>query len=195
MGDILLQAYFEEFSADDNVELIMKTSKFHDNTNFEDKIGKIAAGATVRQPLARYSVLSSDLTLRELPRLYRAVDAFVLPSRGEGWGRPHVEAMSMALPVIATNWSGSTEFLSESCALPLRIEGLSEVDEGPKGHRWAEPSVTHLRSLMRWVLDNPVEAKLIGQRARQEMLKRFSPQVVVQQHVLPQLKRIAQHLP
>ena len=27
---------------------------------------------------------------------------------GEGWGRPHVEAMSMALPVIATNWSGST---------------------------------------------------------------------------------------
>ena len=27
---------------------------------------------------------------------------------GEGWGRPHVEAMSMELPVIATNWSGST---------------------------------------------------------------------------------------
>jgi len=27
--------------------------------------------------------------------LYKAADAFVLPSRGEGWGRPHVEAMSM----------------------------------------------------------------------------------------------------
>jgi glycosyltransferase involved in cell wall biosynthesis len=24
-------------------------------------------------------------------RFYKAVDAFVLPSRGEGWGRPHVE--------------------------------------------------------------------------------------------------------
>lgn len=35
-----------------------------------------------------------------MPRLYKAADAFVLPSRGEGWGRPHVEAMSMALPVI-----------------------------------------------------------------------------------------------
>ncbi|KAL0044641.1 hypothetical protein WJX82_003821 [Trebouxia sp. C0006] len=29
-------------------------------------------------------------------------DCFVLPSRGEGWERPHVEAMSMGLPVIAT---------------------------------------------------------------------------------------------
>jgi hypothetical protein len=27
----------------------------------------------------------------DLPRFYAAVDAFVLPSRGEGWGRPHVE--------------------------------------------------------------------------------------------------------
>ena len=29
--------------------------------------------------------------------------------RGEGWGRPHVEAMACGLPVIATNWSGNTE--------------------------------------------------------------------------------------
>jgi glycosyltransferase involved in cell wall biosynthesis len=45
--------------------------------------------------------------------LYRSVDAFVLPSRGEGWGRPYMEAMSMGLPVIATNWSGPTEFVNE----------------------------------------------------------------------------------
>ncbi len=40
----------------------------------------------------------------EFPRFYASGDAAVLPTRGEGWGRPHVEAMSMALPVIATNW-------------------------------------------------------------------------------------------
>ena len=28
-----------------------------------------------------------------MPALLLAMDAFVLPSRGEGWGRPHVEAM------------------------------------------------------------------------------------------------------
>ena len=53
-------------------------------------------------------LFSQDLALKDLPKLYKAADAFVLPSRGEGWGRPHVEAMAMGLPVIATNWSGST---------------------------------------------------------------------------------------
>jgi hypothetical protein len=37
--------------------------------------------------------------------------AFVLASKGEGWGRPYVEAMSMQLVVIATNFSGPTEYI------------------------------------------------------------------------------------
>lgn len=57
--------------------------------------------------LPRLYVVSSHLSDAEFPRWYAAADAFVLPSRGEGWGRPHVEAMSMGLPVIATNWSGA----------------------------------------------------------------------------------------
>lgn len=193
--DVLLKAYFQEFSADDNVELILKTSRFHDNTNFEERIRQVVASGSVKEPLAKYSVIASDLPLSKLPTLYRSVDAFVLPSRGEGWGRPHVEAMAMALPVIATNWSGSTAFLSEHCSLPLKIDGLSEVDEGPKGHKWAEPSLTHLQYLMRWVTENPSEAKEIGRRAREEMVTRFSPEVIVRQHVLPHLRRIADGLP
>ncbi len=33
-----------------------------------------------------------------MPRLYAAVDAFVLPTRGEGFGMPIMEAMSMVRP-------------------------------------------------------------------------------------------------
>lgn len=191
-----MQAYFEEFSYDDPVELFVKTSAFHTSSDFEDKIKNFTSGLNnTKKPLARHAVLGKHLSLGQLPRLYRAVDAFVLPSRGEGWGRPHVEAMAMGLPVIATNWSGSTEFMSENCSLPLRIDGLSKIYEGgPQGHYWAEPSVAHLRSLMRWVVENHEEAKLIGKRAREEMIARFSPNVVVQNHVLPQLRRIAKRL-
>ena len=31
----------------------------------------------------------------EMPNLYKSVDCLVVPSKGEGWGRPHCEAMSM----------------------------------------------------------------------------------------------------
>lgn len=196
--DVLLQAFFEEFSAEDPVVLQIKTQAFHSDGDFDGKIRAHVAslGSRARMPLARYRVLSDDLAVSELPRLYRGADAFVLPTRGEGWGRPHVEAMAMGLPVIATNWSGSTEFLSSRTALPLRVKELREVEEGngPKGHRWAEPSVEHLRELMRWAVEHRAEAQEIGSRARAEMLARYAPEVIVQEHVLPQLQRIAKSL-
>lgn len=46
----------------------------------------------------------------------------VIPSHGEGWGRPHMEAMACGTPVVATNWSGPTAFISEQNGFPLSIE-------------------------------------------------------------------------
>jgi uncharacterized membrane protein YgcG len=55
-------------------------------------------------------VVSEHLSSRELAMFYRGCDAFVLPSHGEGWGLPTHEAMAMGLPVVTTDWGGSTEF-------------------------------------------------------------------------------------
>jgi hypothetical protein len=46
-------------------------------------------------------------------------DAFVLPTRGEGWGLPVMEAMAMALPVIVTNTSGCSQYLTHDNSFPL----------------------------------------------------------------------------
>jgi glycosyltransferase involved in cell wall biosynthesis len=40
-------------------------------------------------------VVNSHISDADFPRFYKTGDAFVLPTRGEGWGRPHVESMSM----------------------------------------------------------------------------------------------------
>jgi len=116
----------------------------------------------------------------KMPSLYKSVDCLVLPSRGEGWGRPHVEAMAMEVPVIATNWSGPTAFLTEDNGYPLAIDGLVTVPSGPfaKFHKWAQPSVIELRRLMRHVVDHPDEAKAKGRRARQDILEKFTPDKV-----------------
>ena len=51
-----------------------------------------------------------------MPRLYAAADAYVLPTRGEGWGRPYMEAMAMGLPTIGSRWSGNLEFMHDGNA-------------------------------------------------------------------------------
>lgn len=37
----------------------------------------------------------------------------------------------MGKPIIATNWSGPTEFMRADNAYPLRIDGLTEIEAGP----------------------------------------------------------------
>uniref|UniRef100_A0A7S0H1M3 A-kinase anchor protein 7-like phosphoesterase domain-containing protein n=1 Tax=Amorphochlora amoebiformis TaxID=1561963 RepID=A0A7S0H1M3_9EUKA len=129
---------------------------------------------TKMRGLPRVELLKSGIPTRHMPCLYREMDAFVLPSRGEGWGRPHVEAMSMGLPVIATNWSGPTEFMTPLNSYPLKINSLVSVKNGPfRGHKWADPSVSHLRELMRHVFEHPGEAKKKGLQARKDMEENY----------------------
>ena len=177
--DALLSAYFAEFGPHEPVELVLKTRPFHSSDDFDGLIAQFAKEQGLPAERAPVRVLSSDLSLRELPRLYAAADAFVLPSRGEGWGRPHVEAMAMALPVIATNWSGPVAYLDESVGYPLeyRVEPVAPELQLP-GHNWAEPSVPHLRALMRRVVSHPEEARARGAAARARMLERFSPEAL-----------------
>lgn len=60
--------------------------------------------------------------------------------------------MSMALPVIATNFSGNTHFMNKNNSFLIEIDGLEEITEGAfRGHKWASPSVASLRAHMRFV--------------------------------------------
>jgi len=138
--------------------------------------------------------LESDLPQTHLPRLYKSVDAFVISSRGEGWGRPHAEAMAMGLPVLATNWSGNTEFMNELNSFLIEVTELITIKKGPfKGHKWAQPSVNHLRKLMRFVFSNPKEAKRKGHTARKDMVLKYNPKIVADM-VMKRLTTIKRNL-
>lgn len=85
--------------------------------------------------------------------------------------------MSMELPLIATFWSGPTEFMTEENSFPLKTKGLVSVGsgmcfknlaavshsfQGPfASHRWAEPDSEHLIELMQTIVKNPDAAVLV----------------------------------
>jgi len=101
------------------------------------------------------------------------------PTRGEGWGRPQVEAMAMALPVIATYWGGPLAYMTYNNSFPLLLDGIEKVPDGPfAGHGWAKPSVIHLKSLLREVVTNPQEATKRGEQARQDMVDKYCPRCI-----------------
>ncbi|XP_057978891.1 uncharacterized protein LOC131165273 [Malania oleifera] len=180
--DVLLKAYLKEFSWVDGVALYLLTNPYHSDIDFSNKIVEFVEDSDIDRPINGWApiyVIDIHISQADLPRVYKAADSFVLPSRGEGWGRPVVEAMAMSLPVIVTNWSGPTEFLTEKNSYPLPVNKMSEVMEGPfKGHLWAEPSVYKLRVLMRQVMTNIEEARARGRQARLDMANRFSPEIV-----------------
>lgn len=209
---LLLEAYLREFSQPPQrpyhsgkfegfrpdrrpVALYILTQPFHSGRDFQSKIHRWAEehlgdlGTPARRTaLPVVYVTTSHLSDKELRGFYRSADAFVLPSRGEGWGRPHCEAMSMGLPVIATNWSGPTAFMTDKNSYPISISGLVTADSG-NDHMWAEPSLQHMQHLMRYVVSNPADSRAVGRRARDDMIRYYAPDVVAEV-VIAQLRTI-----
>jgi len=112
----------------------------------------------------------------KLPSLYKSVDSLVLPSHGEGWGLPLIEAMSMALPVIATNWSGPTAFMNDGNSFLVNVKGLENATTA--GHLWATPDLQHLKHQMRKVYRNKPEVGQKAKQARKDITENFSLRVV-----------------
>lgn len=160
--------------------LILVSNAYHSDADFEAKLEAFVRDRLGDdrglEALCRLVVLT-DLPHDELAAVYRRADVLLAPTRGEGWGRPHVEAMASATPIIATNWSGPTAYLTESNGYPLRFRpSLVPVGQGPfRDHKWAEPDVDHLVHLIQRARDDPVERAAKGRRARADIVQRYAP--------------------
>lgn len=96
---------------------------------------------------------------------------------------PISEAMSMGLPVIVTNWSGTVDFVDDTVGylIDYQLSPVPMDNEIPwwfKGAKWADCSVPHLRKIMRHVYENRAEVAAKGRAARRLMQSQFSPQAV-----------------
>jgi glycosyltransferase involved in cell wall biosynthesis len=188
--EVLLRAYFREFKPDEDVTLILRTHpRPGPNADLPARIAEIAereAGVPVGK-IPSTILMPHFLAAADVPRLYATADAFVLPSRGEGYGRPYLEALACGCPVIATGWGGQSDFLNNenSYLVESKIVPVPPNVDVPlfAGHCWAEPDVDHLRQLMRHVFTHRNEAKAKADLGRAEIAAQWDWDVVVRRWV------------
>jgi len=100
--------------------------------------------------------------------IYSRAHVYVAPTWGESFGLAILEAMASGLPVIATGWSGHTEFFeagADGVPYDLRPGGDALYEAAP-GARIAVPHVATLADRMRWHADHPLESAELGQRGQ-----------------------------
>ena len=169
--DALLKAYLQEFNGDDPVSLLL-ISRYQAKANksdfIRDEIDKFIKkyGGDNPPHIARYpKKIPEDV----MPKIYKACNAYVLLTRGEGFSLTPCEASLCGLPVISTNISGHTMFLNNNNSTLVNVDEIHRMPQGTMNiHYWdnqefpkltSDEFIDDAASALRSVYNNYDEAK------------------------------------
>ena len=145
-------AWHQEFGNDPDVELVIKTDHFF---NKEAKYNELTRWIG-ELGLTNVRVMWGSVPANDMADLYQQAHVFVLPSKGEGWGLPLIEAAAVGLPIITTWHSAHTEFLQHIQSSVITVEhDMVQVAcqdyqffyPAPDGNwgEWAQPRIDSIR--------------------------------------------------
>jgi glycosyltransferase involved in cell wall biosynthesis len=168
-GSIL--AFQRAFRPHSPATLVVKLNNVHFRPEKASFLEEVAAGwpniRFVEQPFDRGQVTA----------LMRACDCFVSLHRSEGFGLGPAEALALGKPVIATDWSSTTDFVHREHACPVgyRLVPVGK-DVGPyeAWQQWAEPDLDEAAEWMRRLARCPETGHELGRRAAAFMAAEFS---------------------
>jgi glycosyltransferase involved in cell wall biosynthesis len=121
---------------------------------------------------------------REIRDYYCSLDIHALPTGGEGFGVPLIEAMSCGIPNVATAYTTPKEFfcnLTEDGQL-VNIRGFcipyTDLEAHPSNGMWALIDVRLMAQTFQSIKDNPNMGHDMGQRARQFVIENYDIELV-----------------
>lgn len=179
--DLLLNAFVETFSAQDDVCLVVK----------EFGAGKVYQTIEIGEWIDRYRAahpempeilhLTEDLPPEQMPSLYTSCDCLVHPFRGEGFALPIAEAMACERTVLVTEYGPTLEYCDESNAyfipaeeVPFKEKQIDSTLVTVDYPYWAEPDYDALKALLRHIYENPEEARQKAVNARETVCERLT---------------------
>lgn len=143
-----INAFLEAFPKNDraDVGLVIKTIHADVDPNEWKKL------KTLIEQDERIHLLDAALDREELIQLYGCCDVLISLHRAEGFGRILAECLLLGLDVVATNYSGNTDFCKGMHAHPVDYE-ITPVPNRAypyyQNQTWAEPNHSHAAEILR----------------------------------------------
>ena len=142
-----------------NLRLVIKChgGQLHDSSRLElfDQLRKVCGVHIIDR------VLESDA----MDDLYTACDGLISLHRSEGFGLTIAEAMARAKAVIATGYSGNTDFFDEEVGIMIPYTMVDvEANAYPfgQGARWAEPDIDSAANALAALARDPLRRRALG---------------------------------
>jgi glycosyltransferase involved in cell wall biosynthesis len=160
-----LKWFCEKFKDDKKVGLVLKTS-FGKGTTIDRKITVDTIKNILKEvrpgKFPKVNILHGNMTESDIASIYfhKKIQCLLAPTRGEGYGLPIIEAAASGMPVVATGWSGHTDFLKDGyySKLDYSLKNISDdrVDDRifMKGTRWANVNEADFKEKIKNVVDN-----------------------------------------
>jgi glycosyltransferase involved in cell wall biosynthesis len=156
-----VDSWSQVFGNDPSTELWIKTNHFENHEKKQQQIRDHAA----RLQLTNVNAWYGSIPENELAVLYQRTNVFVLPTKGEGWGLPLIEAAAAGMPIITTMYSGHTEFLNKitSSVVPVEYDlvpiACPEYTHYYPTHnqdwgQWAQPRVDSIGRALTYAREN-----------------------------------------
>jgi len=183
---MLIKVFLDTFKNQKNPPgLILKTSSAAfsviDRHEILNKINIIKSG-TPATTLPKIYLLHGELTDEEMNVMYNhsKVKAHISFTKGEGFGRPLLEASLSGKPIIASNWSGQVDFLNPNLAIMLPGQ-LANVHPSAawdkvilKESQWFTVNHNYASAMMREVIKNYQKYSLNAKKLAEINKARFT---------------------
>jgi glycosyltransferase involved in cell wall biosynthesis len=153
----MVKAFNLAFADYPNAHLLFKTNGPDDSAETQTFLAMIKDNPKI-------TVRSGIWPREKVMGLLSTADACLSLHRSEGFGLTMAEAMLLGTPVVATDWSGNTDFCNADNSYPVRYRRVPVISTHPEFANmqdltWADADVEHASALLRAILLDPETAK------------------------------------